>query len=171
MAKQTFCVHTVCTWCLQECFWSLSSHPSTGRLLMSLIPREFQPNCWSGSVNRLNLHWSCSVPGPVLSGELSFVPKFHSCLLIRLSQSIVKVSALIVIQLSWCLLCLGHGGAMLSPSAHLPWAQHTNSVLPTSCSACLSRHRFQSEHLNNSPGRTFDQHPPAFFMSWNVSIF
>lgn len=62
--------------------------------------------------------WPCSVAWPVLSVELNFVPKFYSCSLTRLSQSIIKVFALIIIELSWCLLYLGHGGAVLSPSAH-----------------------------------------------------
>jgi len=63
--------------------------------------------------------------GPVMTVEHNFVPKFNFRSLIRLSHAIIKLSALIIMKLSWCLLCLGHG-AMFSPFAHLPWAQNTN---------------------------------------------
>lgn len=147
-------------WCLQGCFWPLSSQSLADRLLMSLISREFQPNHWARSVNHLNLHWPCSVTWPVLSVELNFVPKFHSCSLTRLSQSIVKVFALVIIELSWCLLYLGHGGAVLSPSAQLSWAQHTSSTVLT-----IAPSAYPGVDLNNYPGRILTRIHQYFYVS------
>ena len=68
--------------------------------------------------------------GPGMTIEHNFVPKFTFCALIRLDHAIITtLSTLIIIKLSWCLLCLGHG-ATLSPLAHFPWAQNTISIVP-----------------------------------------
>lgn len=155
----------VSLWCLQGCFWPLSSQSLADRFLMSLISREFQPHHWARSVNHLNLHWACSVTWPVLSVELNFAPKFYSCSLTRLSQSIVKVFALVLIELSWCLLYLGHGSAMLSPSAHS--CGHTSSTVLT-----IAPFAYPGIDLNNYQEGFWPTSTSFFFLMYrNVSIF
>lgn len=118
----------VSLWCLQGCFW-----PFTERLLMSLISREFQPNYWASSVNHLNLSMLSCMTSSECWAQLC--PQIL-LLFTNQTQSINYQSVcFIIIELSWCLIYLGHGGAVLSPSGHS--CGHSTQALLFSQLLCL----------------------------------